>query len=62
MSAFKVSQENWLSYKILLVNHKHKNRILQVCFPKNSQDNFAIVQDTEGNKNCEGQVILNILI
>ncbi len=56
VTGFQINQENWKSYKILLVNDKSKNIVLQVCFPSDRKENFAIVQETKNNKNCDSQI------
>lgn len=52
-------QDNWKSYKVLLTgDHTSKNIVLQVCFPLDNKENFAIVLDTSANKSCDEKVLL----
>ena len=62
VTTFPISHDNWKSYKILMVNHKSKNLIVQVCFPADIKENFAIVQDSKLNKSCDSQVIILIYV
>jgi len=39
-----------------MINDHHKNMIIQVCFPADKKENFAIVQKVANNKNCDSQV------
>jgi len=63
VTPYQINQDNWKSYKILMVNKRSKNIILLVCFPADKKENFAIVQNILHNKSCDSQlnIIINII-
>jgi hypothetical protein len=42
-----------------MTSDKFKNLIVQVCFPTDQKENFAIVIDVSNNKSCESHVFFN---
>ena len=44
----------WKNYLVLLISDKGDNKLVKVCFPKEIQDNFAIV--TAINTNCNEKI------
>ena len=52
-----LEEENWKGFKVLLAGEKtSKNVVLQVCYPYDSKENFAIVFESGYNKSCENKV------
>lgn len=39
-----------------MINDRHSSMIIQVCFPADKKENFAIVHNVANNKNCDSQV------
>ena len=47
-------EENWKGYSVLLLNKSGYNKVLKVCFPKQLEDNFALVMSF-GNQ-CNSKI------
>ncbi len=57
VSKSHINQKNWKSYKVLLTgDHTAKNVVVQVCFPYDNKENFAIVLEAVNNKSCDSKV------
>jgi len=51
-----IPQDNWKSYKVMLVKDKSKNVIVEVCFPSDKKENFAVVVESGNNNNCQNKI------
>lgn len=51
-----LDNNSWKGYKVLLTGEKSKNVVLQVCFPSDNKENFAVVLESGVNKSCQTKV------
>lgn len=57
VSRMHLEEESWKGYKVLLTGDKtSKSVVLQVCFPFDNKENFAIVLESGYNKSCEEKI------
>jgi hypothetical protein len=50
----KLRARGWKNFVVMLIGATGENFLVRVCFPKNLQDNFAIVSDF--NKDCNDKI------
>jgi hypothetical protein len=52
----RIPEDNWKSYKVILVSEKAKNIVVEVCFPADKKENFAIVVESGNSNSCQNKV------